>query len=108
VVVLGTTEASGRYSGADLRLRKGDEAIDSNSMQVYVNVKVMNDTGHQARVDPCGSGLARECDHSGNDGGPADAFAGKPAPTGVGGESMSYGVTQFQEQEGAPACITPP
>ncbi|MNH45518.1 hypothetical protein D3C79_1079890 [compost metagenome] len=40
VVVLGTIGASGRYSGADLRLRKGDAEIDSNRRQVYVNVKV--------------------------------------------------------------------
>jgi hypothetical protein len=44
VVVLGTAEASWEYSGADLRLRKGDESIDSDRWQVYVNVKVMNDT----------------------------------------------------------------
>ncbi|WP_237723114.1 hypothetical protein, partial [Pseudomonas putida] len=36
------------YSGADLRLRKGDDWIDSNPLQVYVNVKVMNDTHLQA------------------------------------------------------------
>ncbi|MGB5955249.1 hypothetical protein, partial [Pseudomonas sp.] len=58
VVVLGTTEASGEYSGADLRLRKGDESIDSHRMQVYVNVKVMNDTGLDGKTPtPVGAGL---------------------------------------------------
>jgi len=40
VVVLGTAEASANYSGADLRLRKGDDPIDTDQRQVYVNVKV--------------------------------------------------------------------
>jgi len=70
VVVLGTAEASNKYSGADLRLRKGDEVIDSDSGQAYVNVKV--------KTTPL--------------------LALDPAPTGVGGEPLSYGVSQFQEQ----------
>ncbi|ATP49302.1 hypothetical protein CR512_07960 [Pseudomonas putida] len=34
-------------------------------------------------IEPCGSGFTRECDRSGSGDYRSDAFAGKPAPTGV-------------------------
>ncbi|MCE1117247.1 MULTISPECIES: hypothetical protein [Pseudomonas] len=51
------TEAGGNYSGADLRLRKGDDSIDSAGRQVYVNVKMKTASNLQATSDPVGAGL---------------------------------------------------
>ncbi|KMU93682.1 hypothetical protein AC138_23955 [Pseudomonas putida] len=89
VVVLGTAEASGNTLAQIYVYVKVTSGLTVTLMQVYVNVKVMNDTHLRRHAALCGSGLARECDQSGNDGDPADVFAGMPAPTGGGAGSQA-------------------
>ncbi|WP_422402721.1 hypothetical protein, partial [Pseudomonas sp. GZD-209] len=68
------TEAGGNYSGADLRLRKGDDLIDSVGRQVYVNVNHKHD-------GVVGAGLPRDEAGPGKSAGRSDGHRGaSPLP----------------------------